>query len=221
MATGTAPLVPNNELKGTFEGNGCFFPKCLTLDVKPACGGGICVYPKCGSCPWLPFYACPCTCCSCYIAVCGASIPLVASTTPDKDTIMRFDPMECGMGFKRKADATVVAQPVANAQLMEGGNLNPNITSAEDAAGCYLGICCPFCCFPIFSSYRAAGPDALKECSWWFPTPLVCCGCHMVRESPDSRWFRLKGDNSVRKEVFANYQIETGPFHRYCAMKIC
>ena len=115
----------------------------------------------------------------------------------------------------------VVAQPVANAQLMEGGNLNPNITSAEDAAGCYLGICCPFCCFPIFSSYRAAGPDALKECSWWFPTPLVCCGCHMVRESPDSRWFRLKGDNSVRKEVFANYQIETGPFHRYCAMKIC
>ena len=207
---------------------------------------------------------------------------------------MRFDPLEFGSGFKRKADATVVpggqktgamavmatltdklrdlesakdqgliteeefstrkasilasstsaaggtpavvAQPVknvvpqmshavvvepgANAQLMEGGNLNPNITSAEDAAGCYLGICCPACCFPIFSSNRAAGPDALHECSWLFPTPLAF-GQHWVRESPDSRWFREKGDNSVRKEVFANCQKETGPFHRYCAMKIC
>ena len=113
-----APLVPNNELTGTFEGNECqylcicLFPKCLTLDVKPACGGGICVYPKCGSCPWLPFYAYPCNCGGCYVAVCCASIPLVTSTTPDKDTITRFDfGMNLGMGFKRKAGATATVAP--------------------------------------------------------------------------------------------------------------
>ena len=100
-----AVLVPNNELTGSFEGNECLFPKCLTLDVKPACGGGICVYPKCGSCPWLPFYACKCG--DCYVAVGGASIPLVLIETPDKDTITRFDcGMNLGMGFKRKAGAT-------------------------------------------------------------------------------------------------------------------
>ena len=111
----------------------------------------------------------------------------------------------------------VVVEPGANAQLMEGGNLNPNITSAEDAAGCYLGICFPVCCFPILAYNRAAGPDEIHECCWCFPTPLAEFGQHWVRESPDSRWFREQGDNSLRKEVFANYQKEN---KGYCAMKI-
>ena len=105
----------------------------------------------------------------------------------------------------------VVVEPGANAQLMEGGNLNPNITSAEDAAGCYLGICFPFCCFHVVGGYDAAGPDEIHECCWCFPLPL-CMEQHWVRESPDSRWFRDQGDNSNRKEVFANCQKETTPF---------
>ena len=109
---------------GSFEGNDCIFPKCLTLDVSPACAGGICIYPKFGSCPWLPYYAFPCKCGGCYAAVFGASIPLVLATTPDKDTIMRWDPIGfmkdpntgLGMGFARKAGAGTGAPPAVEMQ---------------------------------------------------------------------------------------------------------
>ena len=124
-----APWVPNNELTGTFEGNDCLFPKTLELDVKPACGGGVCVYPRCHTvdmkgnktfcCPWLPFYSYPCECGGCYVAVFGASIPLVLAQPTDKDTIMRFDCwLDTGMGFKRKgaAAAGAGAPPVIEMQ---------------------------------------------------------------------------------------------------------
>ena len=86
------PLVAAEDLQGEFEGNGCLCsPKCVTLTIEPACGGGLC-----NAFMGLPVYACNC---GSFYCVCGRD-PFV---TPDKDHFNHA----CipGVGFTRKGVA--------------------------------------------------------------------------------------------------------------------
>ena len=55
--------LTSSDVAGSFQGTGgCCAPKCLTIQVCPACNGGVCFAQLC-------FNACPCLCC--YAFSCG------------------------------------------------------------------------------------------------------------------------------------------------------
>merc|ERR1719197_1710930 len=93
----TGTLVPPAELAGTFEGNGCLCtPKCIRMEISPACAGGICVLRYIDPCP-VPFscqFMLPC------MGKCYTDCDDEGFWTPDKDTI----DMKCGAGYRRKAE---------------------------------------------------------------------------------------------------------------------
>ena len=96
-------LVKNDQVAGTYEGNGCVCtPQCLRLEVTPSCCGGICVLKYCGDCP-IPFqcqYMMPC-------GKCYTDCDDEGYWTPNEDTL----DAKCGSGFVRKgAPSTQVMQ---------------------------------------------------------------------------------------------------------------
>merc|ERR1712167_406543 len=94
-ARGSGSVVPADQLAGTWEGNGCVCsPQCIRLEIKPACGDGICVIKYCGGCP-IPFQ------CQ-YMLNCGSCYTDCDNEgywTPDRDHIDG----RCGYGFVRAA----------------------------------------------------------------------------------------------------------------------
>lgn len=112
MGKGDQALVPNDQLAGTWEGNGCCLtPECIRIEISPACAGGICVMKYCGGCP-IPYtcqYMMPC-CGKCY-----TDCDNEGYWTPDANTIDG----KCGYGFKRKGAASAPGQ-----QQMQYGNSN-------------------------------------------------------------------------------------------------
>ena len=94
-----ATLVAPEKLEGEFVGNGHLCaPACTSFRVLKACGGGVCVRPRCfhGRLPaWCPVYFFPCNIFSCYVSpppLNGSYNNLLIFTTPDEDTI------DCGCG---------------------------------------------------------------------------------------------------------------------------
>ena len=54
--------LTNKDVAGTFRGSdgSCCSPTCVTIDVSPSCGGGICWVQKLYGCPCYCGYACKC-----------------------------------------------------------------------------------------------------------------------------------------------------------------
>ena len=88
-------LVAPDRLAGTFHGNGCIFtPRCLRVEISPACGGGICVYKYAGD------FFIPIQCQ--YMMNCGGKCYTDCDDegwfTPDENHINA----KCGQGFVRE-----------------------------------------------------------------------------------------------------------------------